>query len=210
MPFSKTITQIEGWNDDNLHMANYDASDRPWSSKQYVDIDPKWAVLHHTGCRNGPCSDGYDSSEAYAEHWRDTGKGVHFLVDEKGKIYQIQNIKKRGVHTKKGNTEFGKKHGISNSNSFGIEVDAKNDKHVTPAQQEAVIRLLKLLNIKAQNIVGHGEIKHPGKEKQAGQTILQKIRGGPDFSYGDDYKPNPHGTWMPPIEVTPKMGWGNK
>ena len=86
MPFSKTITQIEGWNDDNLHMANYDASDRPWSSKQYVDIDPKWAVLHHTGCRNGPCSDGYDSSEAYAEHWRDTGKGVHFLVDEKGKF----------------------------------------------------------------------------------------------------------------------------
>ena len=69
---------------------------------------------------------------------------LHFLVDEKGKIYQIQNIKKRGVHTKKGNTEFGKKHGISNSNSFGIEVDAKHDKHVTTAQQQAVIRIMKL------------------------------------------------------------------
>ena len=232
--FSDTIKRVDGWDDHEQHKINYEKAyqkyqdtkdlskeekkelvDKEGSSalgrrnggkKQYIDIDPKWAVIHHTAVDRPADHDG----SRYAKKWLRTGKGVHFLVSPDGTIHQIQSIHKQGVHTGQANTEFGKDQGIGNINSFGIEVDAKNDKHVTPAQQEAVIRLLKLLNIKAQNIVGHGEIKHPGKEKQAGQTILQKIRGGPDFSYGDDYKPNPHGTWMPPIEVTPKMGWGNK
>ena len=227
--FSDTIKRVDGWNDDDLHKANYeeayqkyrntkDLSDaekealvkkhktsrvlgrRNGGAAHYIDIDPKWAVIHHTANDRSADHDG----SRYAKKWLDTGKGVHFLVSPDGTIHQIQSIHKQGVHTGQVNTEFGKDQGISNINSFGIEVDAKNDKHVTPAQQEAVIRLLKLLNIKAQNIVGHGEIKST-KQAQAGQTILQKIRGGPDFSYGDDYKPNPQGTWMPPTEVTPKM-----
>ena len=176
MAFSTTINKVDGWDDDDLHKTNYDAGGR-WKSgsANYHDMDPKWAILHHTGCKNGPCSDGYDSPEAYAEHWHETGKGVHFLVDEKGGIHQIQDIKKSGVHTKPGNTAFGRKHGINNSNSFGIEVDAQDDKHVTPAQQEAVIRLMKLLGMDAKNIIGHGE-NYTGKQKQAGQKILQKIQ----------------------------------
>jgi len=222
--FSDTIKKVDGWNDHEQHKINYeeayqkylntkDLSDaekkalvdkagtsrvlgrRNGGEKQYIDIDPKWAVIHHTANNRKADHDG----TSYAEKWRDTGKGIHFLVSPDGTIHQIQDIKKRGVHTGQANTEFGKDQKISNINSFGIEVDAKNDKHVTLAQREAVIRLLKLLGMKAENIVGHGEIKN-SKHAQAGQTVIQKIRGAGEWSYGDRYDVDPGGTWMSPLQ----------
>ena len=224
MAFSTTIKKVDGWDDHDQHKINYEEAYQKYlntkdlsdaekealvkkhktsrvlgrqngGKKQYIDIDPKWAVIHHTANDRSADHDGSRN----AKKWLETGKGIHFLVCPDGTIHQIQDINKRGVHTGKVNTEFGKDQGISNINSFGIEVDAKNDKHVTPAQQEAVIRLMKLLGIKAENIVGHGEIKS-GKEAQAGQTVIQKIRGAGEWSYGDRYDVDPGGSWMAPLQ----------
>ena len=220
--FSSTINKIEGYDDDALQRKN---AIKNWGDSTQYDkvINPDHAVIHNTGCEHDRCwkQGKYASPQAYAESWVAKNKGIPFLIDENGRIYQTQKITQRGRHTgiikPKDRTEYGARRGISNDNSIGIELDAPSDAHVTPEQIRSAIMLLKFLGIDAKNIVGHGEIKI-GRDNEAGQSVLQQIRGGPEnsrkdmgmggvWSYEEDRAGKKVSGYRSDNKFTPQMDW---
>ena len=145
---------------------------------------PKAFIVHHTGGSEKDANGVLD--ELNQRHL-----GVEFVAERDGRIVQIggpgsQNIK----------TGWGKGEGLNNSNVVGIEVIAKDDKDVTPAQIQAV----KNFHAAVYGDVpafGHGEVNPGHKEADEGLTITNAIRAG-----GDDQTGAPGTT---PIETLVKL-----
>lgn len=127
-------------------------------------------VVHHTAGRGG--------ADGVIQTFTERNFPAHFIIDRDGEITQVLGLDQKGQHTKPAQDGSG----ITNSNSWGVEVIAKDDSDVLPVQAAATIRLAKYLEnygLNPQRIVGHGAINRH-KQATEGQSIiklLEQIRG---------------------------------
>ena len=129
--------------------------------------EPTAFIVHHTGGSEKDANGVLD--ELNQRHL-----GVEFVAERDGRIVQIggpgsQNIK----------TGWGKGAGLNNSNIVGIEVIARDDKDVTPAQIQAVKNFHAAVYGNVP-VYGHGEVNPGHKEADEGMTIVNAIRAGGD------------------------------
>ena len=81
--------------------------------------------------------------------------GVQFIIDREGKVYRgLPNGSSGGhvVREKKGPTD------VTNSNSMGVEIIAKDDQDVLIKQCKSALLLVKDQGFSLSQILGHGEV----------------------------------------------------
>ena len=138
-----------------------------WGKLQPV----KGLIWHHTGG---------DETLAGVEHTlQQRHLGAQFFIDRGGGIHQLLPDGARGRQIKTGWGPKGE--GLSNENTVGIEVSAKDDKDVLPVQVAAAKRLAKALGQKYgidpdTASYGHGEVNPGHKEADEGMTIVNALR----------------------------------
>ncbi|MCJ2056853.1 peptidoglycan recognition protein family protein [Methylobacterium sp. J-048] len=127
--------------------------------------DVKGFVFHHTGGRGTP--------EGVVNTLNQRGLGVQYVMDRDGKIYQTLAPGARGSHIKPAQNGSG----LTNSNSLGMEVIAKDDKDINPIQVEAAKRFMAQMQKQYPGIqvYGHGEL-NSHKQETEGRTIVDAIR----------------------------------
>jgi hypothetical protein len=124
---------------------------------------PKAFIMHHTGGRG--------TAAGVQETLRQRGLGVQYVMDRAGNITKIGGPGSR--HIRPG-TGLGA--GLSNRNVVGMEVIAKNDADVTPAQVSAARKFIQKYYPRTP-VYGHGEVNPGHKEASEGMTITRAIRG---------------------------------
>ena len=128
--------------------------------------DRKGFIIHHTGDRG--------DVGGVINTLNQRGLSVQYVIDREGQIHQLMPSGSRASHMKKGQ---GVGAGLSNSNTEGVEIIAKDDSDVLPVQVEAAKRLAQQLGYAPNQIYGHGEV-NPHKQKTEGATVVSAIRGG--------------------------------
>lgn len=123
---------------------------------------PAAFIVHHTG--------GGGDVAGVQETLRQRGLGVQYVMDRQGNITQIG-----GPGSSHMMTGWGAGAGLSNRNTVGMEVIARDDRDVTPAQVAAA---KKFIAEKYPNtpVFGHGEVNPGHKEATEGMTIVNAIR----------------------------------
>jgi hypothetical protein len=125
-------------------------------------------------------------------------RGVHFVINPDGAIYQMTPTGMRGGHV-----GFGKKGGayvdpvlgtLDNTNTMGVEIVAKNDAGVTDAQIESALRLAARLGYKKHEIIPHGKYwevgdvhKEHGRPTE-GNKVMSALWGASRQFYEHDPK----------------------
>jgi hypothetical protein len=130
-------------------------------------------IIHHTG--GGGTVNGVIST------LKERGLSVQYVVDRDGKIFQLMPDGQMAAHIMNGWGAKGA--GKSNHNMQGVEVIARNNKDVTPAQVKAVQALVarqaKKFGYDPKTAVfGHGEVNPGHKEASEGMAAVDAIRGG--------------------------------
>ena len=123
---------------------------------------PKAFIMHHTGGRG--------TAAGVQSVLRQRGLGVQYVMDRDGNITRIGGP---GAHHILRGTGVGA--GLSNRNVVGMEVIAKNDADVTPAQVAAAKRFISKYYPRTP-VFGHGEVNPGHKEATEGMTITRAIR----------------------------------
>lgn len=126
----------------------------------------KGFIIHHTGGRG--------DVGGVINTLNQRGLSVQYVIDREGKIHQLMPTGSRASHMRKGQ---GVGAGLSNSNTEGVEIIAKDDSDVLPVQVEAAKRLAQQLGYAPNQVYGHGEV-NPHKQKTEGATVISAIRGG--------------------------------
>lgn len=119
-------------------------------------------IVHHTS--------GSGDVEGVRSTLRERGLGVQYVMDREGNITQIGGP--GAAHMMSG---WGAGTGLSNSNTVGMEVIARNDKDVTPAQIEAARKFI-AERYPNTPVFGHGEVNPGHKEADEGMSIVNAIR----------------------------------
>jgi hypothetical protein len=133
----------------------------PGSMLAATGLPPAAFIMHHTSGRG--------NIEGLKETLRQRHLGVEYGMDREGNIFQIGGP--GSSHMRRGQ---GVGAGLSNRNTVGMEVIAKNDRDVTPAQREAAMRFI-AERYPNTRVFGHGEV-NPHKEADEGMTIVGAIR----------------------------------
>lgn len=137
---------------------------------------PMGLVIHHTGGQGTP--DGVMNTFAQR------GLATQFIMDRDGNIHQALPAGMRGQHIRPSQIN-----GLTNANTLGIEIIAKDDSDLTPAQRDASYRFITeetaRYGIPAANVFGHGEI-NSHKQATEGSTVVNAWReanriGRPDL-----------------------------
>jgi len=118
--------------------------------------DPKAFITHHTGGRG--------TVAGVQNTLRQRGLGVQYVMDREGNI--VQTGGPGAAHMKTG---WGEGSGLSNRNVVGMEIIARGDKDVTPAQAAAYARFM-AERYPDTPIMGHGEVNPGHKEADEGMT----------------------------------------
>jgi hypothetical protein len=125
------------------------------------------AVIHHTGG---------ESISGAISTLKQRGLSYHYLIDKEGKVTQLLPDGAVGFHTLPGAG------GLSNANTIGISLAAKDDRDVTPAQIESAKQLNAKLaakyGYKETNVWGHGEVNPGHKSATEGAQVVTAIRSG--------------------------------
>lgn len=128
-------------------------------------------IVHHTGGRG--------TAESVKSTLDQRGLGVEYVMERDGTIHQIgkpgaANILPESRFRKNPILGDGKPF-LTNQNIVGMEVIAKDDKDVTPAQIAAA---RKFISDRYPNtpVFGHGEVNPGHKEPDEGLTITKAIR----------------------------------
>ena len=132
---------------------------------------PNALVIHHTA--------GGGNREGVIRTFKERNFPAHFIIERDGTIVQVLGLNQKGQHTKPAQDGSG----ITNSNSWGVEIIAKDDSDLKPAQIEAALKLAKFLETKGldpRRIVGHGAI-NSHKQATEGKTVVQTIAQLGDF-----------------------------
>lgn len=144
------------------------ASDPRWQTFGQLQ-DVKGFVIHHTAGRGDVAG--------VINTFKQRGYPAQYVIDRDGKIYQTLPDGARGQQIR--TSPDGQ---FSNANTIGVEVIAKNDSDVTPAQVEAAKRLFGVVSQKygltADQVYGHGELNPGHKEATEGITIKNAIQSG--------------------------------
>lgn len=129
-------------------------------------------VVHHTA--------GGSSVDDTIATFKQRNFPAHFVVDRDGQVYQTLPDGARGQHMRNGE---GKGAGRSNDNMEGVEVIARDDSDITPAQRDAVIGLINSRAAKfgynpMTDVYGHGEVNPGHKQATEGMTVVSAVRAG--------------------------------
>ncbi len=122
-------------------------------------------IIHHTGGRG--------DVGGVVSTLQQRGLSVHYVIDREGQIHQLLPSGARGSHMKRGQ---GIGEGLSNANTEGVEIIAKDDTDVLPVQVEAARSLVQQLGYAPEQVFGHGEV-NPHKQRTEGMTVVNAIRG---------------------------------
>lgn len=134
----------------------------------------KALVIHHTAPRN-EAGDVPQTVDDIKGMYANRGlKGAHLFMDRQGNVMQTLPFDQAGQHIRTGQ---GPGAGLSNANTIGIEVAAKDDSDITPEQRESMKRLWpEIQRIQPGiQVFGHGEI-NPHKQHTEGSTIVGDLR----------------------------------
>jgi hypothetical protein len=137
-----------------------DASGQPG---RVPGVDPQAFIMHHTGGRG--------STQGVEDTLNQRGLGVEYIMDREGNITRFSGAGAAQMMPGRGKGE-----GLNNRNTVGMEVIAKDDKDVTPAQV-ASARSFIAKNYPTTPVYGHGEVNPGHKEADEGMTIVNAIRG---------------------------------
>jgi hypothetical protein len=119
-------------------------------------------IMHHTGGRGTP--------EGVKNTLRERGLGVQYIMDREGNITQAG-----GAGSSHMMTGWGKGAGLSNRNTVGMEVIARDNNDVTPAQVKSAKAFI-AKNYPSTPVYGHGEVNPGHKEVDEGMAIVNAIR----------------------------------
>lgn len=125
------------------------------------DGQPSAFIMHHTGGRGSP--DGVRNTLAQR------GLGVQYIMDRDGNI--VPGGGNMRSHMKDG---WGVGKGLSNRNTVGMEIIAKNDRDVTPEQVEAAKKFIAERYAKTP-VYGHGQVNPGHKEADEGMSVVNAI-----------------------------------
>jgi N-acetyl-anhydromuramyl-L-alanine amidase AmpD len=118
-------------------------------------------VVHHTGGRG--------SVAGVVVTLNQRKLGVHYVMDRTGQIYRTLPEGARGAHIKVSPST-----GLSNSNTLGIEVIARNDADILPVQVTAAVAFIAAKQAEYKfspfKVFGHGAI-NSHKQATEGKTI---------------------------------------
>jgi spore germination cell wall hydrolase CwlJ-like protein len=125
-------------------------------------------IVHHTG---GNEQTPEDVQAVYQQRGL---AGAHLFMDRQGNVSQTLGFDQAGQHIRNGQ---GPGRGLSNANTIGIEVSAKDDSDITPEQKAAMQKLYPQLQqqFPGLKVFGHGEI-NPHKQATEGSTIVNDLR----------------------------------
>ena len=125
-------------------------------------------IVHHTGGREQTADD------VKAVYQSRGLTGAHLFMDRQGNISQTLGFDQAGQHIRNGQ---GPGRGLSNANTIGIEISAKDDSDITPEQRAAMKQLYPSLQqqFPGLKVFGHGEI-NPHKQATEGATVLSDLR----------------------------------
>lgn len=130
--------------------------------------NPDSLIFHHTGGRG--------TAQGIVDVFRQRNFPAHFIMDRDGRVYQAIPDGYQGRHTRNDTTGIG----VGNHNSIGIEIIAKDDADVTPAQRQAAVQWAKAMNarygIQPHRMFGHGEVTPGHKQLTEGQQAAQAVR----------------------------------
>ena len=126
---------------------------------------PKAFIMHHTVIGGSP--------QDIVDFWKKQGKGygAQYIMDRDGVVHDTQ--KEFGYS---GTNEIlnDQKHGLTNGNVVGMEIIAKNDKDVTPAQAKFAAAFVKQ-NYPTTPVYGHGQVNPGHKEATEGMTAVNAV-----------------------------------
>src|SRR5215813_846913 len=125
----------------------------------------KGFVFHHSG--------GTSLNQLVAT-LRDRGLGSQYLMDRDGTIYAYGGA--GSSHIQPNDKWGGDAPGLSNKNAIGMEVVARDDGDITPAQIASARRFI-ANNYPDVPVYGHGEVNPGHKQANEGATITAAIRG---------------------------------
>jgi hypothetical protein len=148
-----------------------DTSDLPPAMNAATGQAPDAFIVHHTGGRG--------TAESVQDTLRQRGLGVEYVMERDGSIRQIggpgaANIMNESRYRQTPILGQGKPF-LTNRNIVGMEVIAKDDKDVTPAQRDAARRFIQE-RYPNTPVFGHGEVNPGHKEADEGKTITDAVR----------------------------------
>lgn len=126
-------------------------------------------IFHHTGGGGG-------GPESVVNTLNQRGLGVQYVMDRNGQIFRTLPEGMQGAHIRNGQ---GPGTGLSNRNTEGMEIMAKDDSDILPAQVESAKKFWADYQKKFPDakVFGHGEI-NPHKMATEGHTVVDAIRHG--------------------------------
>jgi len=125
---------------------------------------PRGFVFHHSG--------GSSLNELVTTLQR-RGLGSEYLMDRDGKIYAYG--RPGSSHIEPNDRWRGNAPGLTNANSLGMEIVAKDDSDVTPAQIAAAKQFI-AKNYPNVPVYGHGEVNPGHKQANEGMAAVNAIR----------------------------------
>jgi len=136
-----------------------------WDGRKMSDV--KGLTFHHTGGRGKP--------QDVVNTLNQRGLGAQYIMDRDGTVYQTAPDGARLSHMK--NAQNGS--GLSNANTLGIEMIAKDNDDLTDAQKASGLRFIEEMKAKypgiGENIYGHGEL-NAHKRADEGMGVVDLYR----------------------------------
>lgn len=175
-------------------LANEQPSNGPAKINMGASDGPNAFIVHHTGGRGDPAN--------VVADWRANrpGVGAQYIMDRDGVIHDTAAEYGYGGH---GHmiTGSGAGAGLHNGNTVGMEVVARDNNDVTPAQIAAGHAFIQK-NYPNTPVYGHGEVNPGHREADEGMGIVNSVRGerahpvdlspyGTVASEGPDPEPQP-------------------
>jgi hypothetical protein len=140
-------------------------------------IQPQGFIVHHTGGGGTP----QDVIQTLNQRGPPGGLGVQYIMDRDGKIYSALPEGTRGSHMAGDNGVAKNGSGLSNANTLGMEIIAKDAGDVTPQQKVAAASFIAAKTAQygfpVSKVFGHGEVQS-NKEPDEGLAVAQMVRGG--------------------------------
>lgn len=139
-----------------------------------IQMDPnsvEGIIFHHTGGRGTP--------EGVLQTLNQRGLGVNFIMDRDGKIYEALPKGMSGAHMLPAARFQGSANpDLTNHNTIGIEMIARDNKDLTPAQIAAAQQFYNHMHEIYPHALpyGHGEVNPGHKEADEGMGAVLAIR----------------------------------
>jgi hypothetical protein len=119
-------------------------------------------IAHHTG--------GGSTVEGTQRTLRARGYGAQYIMDREGNIHVTGGPGEHQIRHGEG-----KGAGLSNANTVGMEIIARDDRDVLPIQTQRFVEFIRK-NYPTTPVFGHGEVNPGHKEATEGLTVTRAVR----------------------------------